>query len=51
MVPVFDMLNHERTCPHRADIFADDDFVHMVAGADVELGEEVRHCTTLPRLA
>ncbi len=42
MVPIFDMANHRPDCPHSVSIYDDATELHMVAGRDVEAGEEVR---------
>ncbi len=45
MVPLFDMANHARECPHHISGYDQGDWFHLIAGEDVEAGEEVRACT------
>lgn len=42
MAPIYDMANHERECPHTINPYEDSTYLHIIAGRDVEAGEEVR---------
>lgn len=41
MVPVFDLINHRRGCTHFLQVTADESMLDLIAGEDVEEGEEV----------
>lgn len=41
MVPLFDMANHARECPHHISGYEQGDWFHLIAGEDLEAGDEV----------
>lgn len=41
MAPIYDMANHDRNCPHTINPYEDSMFLHIIAGRDVQPGEEV----------
>ncbi|PNH09942.1 hypothetical protein TSOC_003417 [Tetrabaena socialis] len=41
MAPIFDLANHERECLHTISSYETADFLHVVAGEDVEEGQEI----------
>eukprot|EP00197_Chlamydomonas_leiostraca_P010433 CAMPEP_0202863132 /NCGR_PEP_ID=MMETSP1391-20130828/3893_1 /ASSEMBLY_ACC=CAM_ASM_000867 /TAXON_ID=1034604 /ORGANISM="Chlamydomonas leiostraca, Strain SAG 11-49" /LENGTH=246 /DNA_ID=CAMNT_0049542733 /DNA_START=17 /DNA_END=757 /DNA_ORIENTATION=+ len=41
MIPVYDMANHVRDCPHYISAYDDGDEVHIIAGTDVQPGDEI----------
>lgn len=41
MVPVFDMANHYRNCEHSISKYESSDFLHVVAGKDLQPGDEI----------
>uniref|UniRef100_A0A7S0RL19 SET domain-containing protein n=1 Tax=Chlamydomonas leiostraca TaxID=1034604 RepID=A0A7S0RL19_9CHLO len=41
MVPIFDMKNHKRICRHTTSALDDKDYMEIIAGEDVEAGDEL----------
>eukprot|EP00195_Chlamydomonas_chlamydogama_P006162 CAMPEP_0202890664 /NCGR_PEP_ID=MMETSP1392-20130828/995_1 /ASSEMBLY_ACC=CAM_ASM_000868 /TAXON_ID=225041 /ORGANISM="Chlamydomonas chlamydogama, Strain SAG 11-48b" /LENGTH=357 /DNA_ID=CAMNT_0049574279 /DNA_START=49 /DNA_END=1122 /DNA_ORIENTATION=+ len=41
MVPIYDMANHWHKCPHTISVYDNADELHIIAGKDVEAGEEI----------